>query len=149
MHETRCDVIILRTWLAWDGRRTLPFQALWPGMLFQWLFLTWHRASVVDWKLNFFITMLYILFACLYCMFPYLSFFLYFFLTYLLCYLSFPLRMNPLHFQAGCRKRRLKLALVFELWYIFSTTLSVKPNFSTEHTVLSTIVMDSYIRGHI
>jgi len=30
------------------------------------------------------------------------------FLTYL-----FPLRIDPLHFQAGCRKRRLNLALVF------------------------------------
>jgi len=35
------------------------------------------------------------------------------FLTYLLPYLSFPLRTDPLRFQAGCRKRRLNLALVF------------------------------------
>ena len=42
-----------------------------------------------------------------------LSFFLHFFLTYLLPYLSFPLRIDPLHFQAGCRKRRLNLGLVF------------------------------------
>jgi len=27
------------------------------------------------------------------------------FLTYLLPYLSFPLRIDPLHFQVGCRKR--------------------------------------------
>ena len=36
-----------------------------------------------------------------------------FFLTYLLPYLSFPLRIDPLRLQAGCRKRRLNLALVF------------------------------------
>ena len=35
------------------------------------------------------------------------------FLTYLLPYLSFPLRIDPLRFQAGCCKRRLNLALVF------------------------------------
>ena len=28
-------------------------------------------------------------------------------------YLSFPLRIDPLRFQAGCRKRRLNVALVF------------------------------------
>jgi len=42
-----------------------------------------------------------------------LSFFLHFSPTYLLPYLSFPLRIDPLRFQAGCRKRRLNLALVF------------------------------------
>ena len=36
-----------------------------------------------------------------------------FFFTYLLPYLYFPLRSDPLRFQAGCRKRRLNLALVF------------------------------------
>ena len=45
-------------------------------------------------------------------MLPHLSFFLYFFLTYLLPYL-FLLRIDPLCFQARCRKRRLNLALVF------------------------------------
>ena len=39
-------------------------------------------------------------------------FLLYFFLTYLLHYLSFPLRIDPLRFHTGCRKRRLNLALV-------------------------------------
>ena len=38
--------------------------------------------------------------SCLFCIFLHLSFFLHFFLTYLF------------HFQAGCRKRRLNLALV-------------------------------------
>jgi len=52
----------------------------------------------------------YMLFACLYRMLPYLSFFLRFFLTYLLPYLSF---LDPLRCQDGCRKRRLNLALVF------------------------------------
>ena len=42
-------------------------------------------------------------------MFPHLSFFL----TYLVFYLSFPLRIDPVHFQTGCHKRQLKLALVF------------------------------------
>jgi len=55
-------------------------------------------------------------------MLPHLSFFLHFFLTYFLPYLSFPLRIDPLRFQAGCRKRRLNLASVFcaysVLWYI-------------------------------
>jgi len=54
----------------------------------------------------------YIFFACLYFMLP-TSFFLHFFLTYLVPYLSFPLRIDPLRFQAGCRKRQLNLALVF------------------------------------
>ena len=44
------------------------------------------------------------------------------FLSYLLPYLSFPLRIDPLHFQEGCCKMRLNLALVlvvyFVLWYI-------------------------------
>jgi len=42
-----------------------------------------------------------------------LSFFLYFFRAYLLPYLSFPLRTDPLRFQAGCRKIQLNLVLVF------------------------------------
>ena len=45
-------------------------------------------------------------FACLYRTLP-------FFLTYLLPHLSFPLRIDPLCFQTGWRKRRLNLALVF------------------------------------
>ena len=57
--------------------------------------------------IRFLISKMYILFACLYCMLPHLSFFLNCFLTYLLPYLSFPLRIDPLRFQAGCRKRRL------------------------------------------
>ena len=55
------------------------------------------------------------LFACLYRVLPHLSFFLHFFLTYLLPYLSFLLRIDPLRFHAGCRKRRLNLDLVFLL----------------------------------
>ena len=53
-------------------------------------------------------------FACLHHLLPHLSFFLHFF-SYLLPYLSFPLRIDPLHFQAGFRKRQVNLALVF-LW---------------------------------
>ena len=50
---------------------------------------------------NFSILALHILFACLYRMLLHLSFFLYIFLTYLLLYLSFPLRIDLLLFQAG------------------------------------------------
>ena len=71
----------------------------------------WLNVSLIRF---FFISALYILFACLY---PHLSlglsFFLHFFLTYLLPYLSLPLRIDPLRFHAGCRKRRFNLALVF------------------------------------
>jgi len=42
---------------------------------------------------RFLISALYILFACLYCMLPHLSFFLHFF-TCFLPYLSFPLRID-------------------------------------------------------
>jgi len=59
------------------------------------------------------VCVLYILFACLYHMLPHLSFFLHFFFTDLLFYTSFCLRIDPLRFQAGCRKRRLNLVLVF------------------------------------
>ena len=61
----------------------------------------------------FLISAFYVLFACLYRMLPDLSFFLHFVLTYLLPYLSVPLRTDPLCLQAGRRKRRLNLALVF------------------------------------
>jgi len=44
---------------------------------------------------------------------PHSSVFLHSFLTYLLPDLFCPSRINPLCFQAGCRKRRLNLALVF------------------------------------
>ena len=62
--------------------------------------------------MQFLISALYILFAYLYHMLPHFSFF-HFFLTYLLPYSSFPLRTDPLWFQARCHKRRLNLALVF------------------------------------
>ena len=52
-------------------------------------------------------------FACLYRTLPHLFFSLHFFLTYLLSYLSFPLRTDPISFQAGCRKRLLNLAFNF------------------------------------
>jgi len=41
-----------------------------------------------------------------------------FFLTYLLPYLSFPLRIDPLRYQARCRKRRLHLALLFCVYLV-------------------------------
>ena len=63
--------------------------------------------------IRFLISALYILFACLYRMLPTFPFFLQFLYTYLPPYLSLPLRIDPLRFQAGCRKRRLSLALVF------------------------------------
>ena len=40
------------------------------------------------------------------------------FLTYLLPYLSFPLRIYALRFQAICRKRQLNLALVFCVYFV-------------------------------
>ena len=46
-------------------------------------------------------------------MLPHLSFFLHFFITYFLPYVSFPLRIDPLRFQARYYKRQLNLALVF------------------------------------
>ena len=61
--------------------------------------------------IRFQISALYILFACL-CS-PTYPFFSLLFLTYLLPYLSFPLKIDPLRFRAGCHKRRLNLALVF------------------------------------
>ena len=52
--------------------------------------------------------------ACLFILYASpLILFLHFSLTYLLPYLSYSLRIDPLLFQAGCRKRRLNLALVF------------------------------------
>jgi len=50
--------------------------------------------------------------CCLYHMLPRLSFFS------LFPYLSFPSRIDPLHFQVGCRKRRLNLALVFLVFFV-------------------------------
>ena len=55
-------------------------------------------------------------FVCLFISYAFpLTFFVHFFLTYLLPYLSFPLRIDPLRFQARCCERWLNLALVF-LW---------------------------------
>ena len=47
-------------------------------------------------------------------------FFLHFFLTYLLPYLSFPLRIDPFHSQAGYHKRRLNVASVFCVHFVLS-----------------------------
>jgi len=65
--------------------------------------------------IQFLISALFIVFACLYRMLPspvilFSSFF---------SYLSFTLRIDPLCFQAGCLKRQLNLALVFlYLFYV-------------------------------
>jgi len=60
------------------------------------------------------ISALYTLFACLLAFLTYcLSFSLMFPYLYLLPYLAVSLRIGPLCFQAGCRKRRQNLALVF------------------------------------
>ena len=58
-------------------------------------------------------------------MLPHISFSFTFFLTYLLRYLSFPLRIDPLRFQAECRKRRLNVALVFVFILCCSTFLFI------------------------
>ena len=60
---------------------------------------------------------------CIYCLLVYIICFptyLFFstFLAYFLPYLSFPLRIDPLRFQVGCRKRRLNLALVLCLFCV-------------------------------
>jgi len=47
------------------------------------------------------------------CLLAYLTVLLTFFLTYLLPYLSNPLRIGPFYFQAGGRKRRPNLEVVF------------------------------------
>jgi len=72
----------------------------------------------------------YILFACLHCTFPHLSFLLHFFL-----YIPSPLRIGPLHFRAGCRKRRPNLDFfschyIFALWFLLSFYLFSSPNLS-------------------
>jgi len=63
--------------------------------------------------IQFLILALYVVCACLYHMLLHFFLRLHFFLTYLITYLSFPLRMGPLRFQAGCRKRRLKPGFSF------------------------------------
>jgi len=54
---------------------------------------------------------------CIYCLLVYIVCFLaypFFTFSLLICsYLSFPLRIDPLSFHAGCHKRRLNVALVF------------------------------------
>ena len=67
--------------------------------------------------IRFWISALY-KFACLYRMLPHLSFFHHFFLSSLLPYLSFPLRIDPLHFQARCWERQLNLAFVFYTYLV-------------------------------
>ena len=71
------------------------------------------------------ISALYILFGCLYRMLPHLPLLLHFFLTYLIPSLSFPLRTDPLRFQAGCRKRRLNLLQFFVFILCCSTCLLI------------------------
>ena len=64
---------------------------------------------------------LYIMFACLYSMIPHLYSKL--FPTYLLPYLSFLLRIDPLRFQAGCRKRRLPVNQVLVFLCLFCVVI--------------------------
>jgi len=52
--------------------------------------------------------------TCIHCLLAYLSLLL----TYFLPYISAPLRIDPFHFQAGCRKRWLNLALVFYVYFL-------------------------------
>jgi len=56
------------------------------------------------------------LFARLYRMLPHILFSLF---PHLSPPLYFPLRTDPLRFQAGCRKRRLNLASVFRVYFVF------------------------------
>ena len=55
--------------------------------------------------------------------FPTYPFFFTYFFIYLLPYLYFPLRSDPLRFQAGCRKRKLNLALVFFVYFMLQNIL--------------------------
>jgi len=67
---------------------------------------------------------IHLLIAALYKMFAWLlNFPTYFFHTYSLSYLSTFLRIGPFRFQAACRKRRLKLALVFCADFVLSYVL--------------------------
>ena len=68
-----------------------------------------HAGSPEKGPLNGCLPTIYIYCLLVYRLLLHWSFFLHFFLSYL----SFPLRIDPLHFQAGCRKMRLNLALVF------------------------------------
>ena len=54
--------------------------------------------------------------------FPIYLFFLHCFLTYFLPYLSFPLRVDPLRFQARYRKRRLNLGFSFSVFILCCST---------------------------
>ena len=55
----------------------------------------------------------------LYSMLPHLSFFLHFFLTYLLSYLSFPSRIDPLHFQARqMSQKATKSGFIFCVYFV-------------------------------
>jgi len=68
--------------------------------------------------------------------------FLHFFLTYLVHYLSFRIRIDPLRFQARCRKKRLNRAVVFlclfcvvvHFWKLYllsrTSTAIIKLNFA-------------------
>ena len=100
-----------------------PTLGNWIWATFTFLYLSVAPFGLQDvmcpWFCFWFRSYIYILFACLCRMLFRLSFFLHSFLTHLLPYLSFPLRIDPLHFQAGYRKRRLNLALVF----LYCTTL--------------------------
>jgi len=80
-----------------------------------------HNAPLI----HLLILVLYILFACLHCLLPHLYFFFTLFLPYLFPCLSFTLRIDPIHFQARCRKRRLNLALVFVFILCCSTFLLI------------------------
>jgi len=62
--------------------------------------------------IRFWISALYKLLVYIVC-FPTYLFFHHFLLSSLLPYLSFPLRIDPLRFQARCWERQLNLALVF------------------------------------
>ena len=55
---------------------------------------------------------------CINCLLVYIVCFPTYPFSSLFLYLSFPLRMDPLRFQAGCCKRRLNLALAFCVYFV-------------------------------
>jgi len=79
----------------------------------------WRNALLI----RLLILALYILFACLYRMLPHISFFSSLFPYFLLIYLSFPLRIDPPPFQAGCHNRQAKPGFIFSGFVLYCRTI--------------------------
>jgi len=84
--------------------------------------IAFDRADRVDIPMNYCRFAVSDALGCIFLRRPHLSVSLHFFLTYLLPYLFFPLRIDPLSFQAGCRNGRLNMALVFFVFILCCST---------------------------